>query len=100
MFGTALEPAKLKRRLLWRQSRPRSGNREDKVRLRQTLDDFLEFLADARARADKINFASAGVGSGTHLNLEKLKLDANINDAVFAAEAVEMMLGLIQQRQR
>src|SRR5262249_24347645 len=38
-----------------------------------------EFLADARARADKINFASAGVGSGTHLNIEKLKLDARIN---------------------
>ena len=38
-----------------------------------------EFLADARARGDKINFASAGVGSGTHLNIEKLKLDAHIN---------------------
>jgi tripartite-type tricarboxylate transporter receptor subunit TctC len=38
-----------------------------------------EFLVDARARSEKINFASAGVGSGTHLNLEKLKLDAQIN---------------------
>jgi tripartite-type tricarboxylate transporter receptor subunit TctC len=38
-----------------------------------------EFLADAKARSEKINFASAGVGSGTHLNLEKLKLDAHIN---------------------
>jgi tripartite-type tricarboxylate transporter receptor subunit TctC len=38
-----------------------------------------DFLADAKARGDKINFASAGVGSGTHLNIEKLKLDAQIN---------------------
>ena len=38
-----------------------------------------EFLADAKTRGDKINFASAGVGSGTHLNIEKLKLDAHIN---------------------
>src|SRR5262245_5413407 len=26
-----------------------------------------EFIADAKARSDKINFASAGLGSGTHL---------------------------------
>ena len=42
----------------------------------RTMSDF---LADAKARADKINFASAGIGSGTHLNNEKLKLDARIN---------------------
>jgi len=48
------------------------NNISSKVR---TMSDF---LADAKARADKINFASAGIGSGTHLNNEKLKLDARI----------------------
>ena len=38
-----------------------------------------DFLADAKARSTKINFASAGIGSGTHLNLEKLKLAAGID---------------------
>ncbi|HKA46250.1 MAG TPA: tripartite tricarboxylate transporter substrate binding protein [Burkholderiales bacterium] len=38
-----------------------------------------EFLADAKARPGKVNFASAGVGSGTHLNLEKFKLAAHID---------------------
>lgn len=33
-----------------------------------------DLVADAKARPGKINFASAGVGSGTHLNLEKFKL--------------------------
>ena len=38
-----------------------------------------EFVADARARPGKINFASAGTGSGTHLNLEKFKLATHID---------------------
>ena len=38
-----------------------------------------ELIADAKARPGKINFASAGIGSGTHLNLEKLKLMAHID---------------------
>lgn len=33
-----------------------------------------DLIADAKAHPGKINFASAGVGSGTHLNLEKFKL--------------------------
>ena len=38
-----------------------------------------ELVADAKARPGKINFASAGVGSGTHLSLEKFKMLASIN---------------------
>jgi len=38
-----------------------------------------QFVADAKARPGKINFASAGTGSGTHLNLEKFKLAAGID---------------------
>ena len=40
-----------------------------------------EFIADAKSRPGKVNFGSAGTGSGTHLNLEKFKLAAGI-DAV------------------
>ena len=42
----------------------------------KTLGDF---LAEARANPGKINFAFAGLGSGTHLNSEKFKLDAKID---------------------
>jgi len=38
-----------------------------------------EFLAEARSNPGKINFAFAGLGSGTHLNSEKFKLDARID---------------------
>jgi tripartite-type tricarboxylate transporter receptor subunit TctC len=38
-----------------------------------------EFVDDAKARPGKVNFASAGIGSGTHLNLEKLKLATGID---------------------
>jgi len=44
------------------------NNNASKIR---TIRDF---IADAKARPGKINFASAGIGSGTHLNLEKFKL--------------------------
>lgn len=37
-----------------------------------------DLLADARKRPGELNFASAGVGSGTHLNGEKFKLAAGI----------------------
>jgi tripartite-type tricarboxylate transporter receptor subunit TctC len=40
---------------------------------------FGDFLAEARANPGKINFAFAGLGSGTHLNSEKFKLDARID---------------------
>ncbi|MGH8649737.1 MAG: Bug family tripartite tricarboxylate transporter substrate binding protein [Burkholderiales bacterium] len=43
------------------------------------LKTFGDFLSFARANPGKINFAFAGLGSGTHLNSEKLKLDAKID---------------------
>jgi tripartite-type tricarboxylate transporter receptor subunit TctC len=43
------------------------------------LKTFGDFLAQARANPGRINFAFAGLGSGTHLNSEKLKLDAKID---------------------
>jgi tripartite-type tricarboxylate transporter receptor subunit TctC len=33
-----------------------------------------DFIAAAKAKPGSLNFSSAGVGSGTHFNLEKLKL--------------------------
>lgn len=38
-----------------------------------------DVIRTATAKPGTLNFASAGVGSGTHLNLEKLKLMAKIN---------------------
>ena len=38
-----------------------------------------ELIAEAKAKPGQINFASAGIGSGTHLNLEKFKLAAGID---------------------
>jgi tripartite-type tricarboxylate transporter receptor subunit TctC len=38
-----------------------------------------DFVAAAKARPGELNFSSAGIGSGTHFNLEKLKLMAGIN---------------------
>jgi tripartite-type tricarboxylate transporter receptor subunit TctC len=38
-----------------------------------------ELIADAKARPGKVNFASAGVGSGTHLTLEKFKIATGID---------------------
>lgn len=38
-----------------------------------------DVLKAATAKPGALNFASAGVGSGTHLNLEKLKLMAKVN---------------------
>jgi tripartite-type tricarboxylate transporter receptor subunit TctC len=40
---------------------------------------FADFLAAAKANPGSLNFSSAGIGSGTHFNLEKLKLMAGIN---------------------
>ena len=40
---------------------------------------FADFLAAAKANPGKLNFSSAGIGSGTHFNLEKLKLTAGID---------------------
>lgn len=41
----------------------------------KTLKDF---IAAAKAKPGQLNFSSAGMGSGTHLNLEKFKLMAGI----------------------
>ena len=38
-----------------------------------------DFVAEAKANPGKLNFAHAGVGSGTHLNTEKFKLAAGID---------------------
>jgi tripartite-type tricarboxylate transporter receptor subunit TctC len=38
-----------------------------------------DFLKAAKAKPGALNFSSAGVGSGTHFNLEKLKLMAGID---------------------
>lgn len=38
-----------------------------------------DVISAAKAKPGTLNFASAGVGSGTHLNLEKLKLMAKID---------------------
>ncbi len=38
-----------------------------------------DLITAAKAKPGTINFASAGIGSGTHLNLEKFKLMAKIN---------------------
>lgn len=43
------------------------------------IKTLAEMIADAKARPGKINFASAGTGSGTHLNLEKFKLATGID---------------------
>ncbi len=43
------------------------------------MKTLADFLAAARANPGKLNFSSAGIGSGTHFNLEKLKLMAGID---------------------
>jgi tripartite-type tricarboxylate transporter receptor subunit TctC len=42
----------------------------------KTVKDFVDA---ARANPGKLNFSSAGVGSGTHFNLEKLKIATGID---------------------
>jgi tripartite-type tricarboxylate transporter receptor subunit TctC len=42
----------------------------------KTLEDFVKA---AKASPGRLNFASAGIGSGTHFNLEKLKIAAGID---------------------
>jgi tripartite-type tricarboxylate transporter receptor subunit TctC len=42
----------------------------------KTLEDFVKA---AKPSPGKLNFASAGIGSGTHFNLEKLKIAAGID---------------------
>jgi tripartite-type tricarboxylate transporter receptor subunit TctC len=40
-----------------------------------------DFIAAAKSKPGALNFSSAGIGSGTHFNLEKLKLMAGIDVA-------------------
>ena len=44
-----------------------------------SVKSLAEFIAEAKAKPGQINFASAGIGSGTHLNLEKFKLATGID---------------------
>jgi len=43
------------------------------------MKTFADFIAAAKAKPGQLNFSSAGIGSGTHFNLEKLKLMAGID---------------------
>ena len=43
------------------------------------LKTLADFVAQARANPGKLNFASAGIGSGTHFNIEKLKIATGVN---------------------
>jgi tripartite-type tricarboxylate transporter receptor subunit TctC len=42
------------------------------------IKSVADLIAEAKANPGKIDFASAGIGSGTHLNLEKFKLATGI----------------------
>lgn len=44
-----------------------------------SIKSVADLVAEAKANPGKINFASAGVGSGTHLNLEKFKLATGVD---------------------
>jgi tripartite-type tricarboxylate transporter receptor subunit TctC len=61
------------------------------------LKSFGDFMAEARANPGKINFAFAGLGSGTHLNSEKFKLDAKSDFTLVSykgsADAITDVLG-------
>ena len=48
------------------------------VTLGSSIKSVREFIAEAKAKPGQINFAHAGVGSGTHLNTEKFKLATGI----------------------
>lgn len=49
------------------------------VPLSSPVKSVADLIAAAKAKPGSINFASAGVGSGTHLNLEKFKLATGID---------------------
>lgn len=48
------------------------------------MKSLRDFIAEAKAQPGKINFAYAGVGSGTHLNSEKFKYAAKIDFTLVA----------------
>ena len=43
------------------------------------LKSLADFVAQAKANPGKLNFASAGIGSGTHFNIEKLKIATGVD---------------------
>jgi tripartite-type tricarboxylate transporter receptor subunit TctC len=49
------------------------------VRPGSPIKSVADLVADAKAKPGQINFASAGIGSGTHLNLEKFKLATGVD---------------------
>jgi tripartite-type tricarboxylate transporter receptor subunit TctC len=44
-----------------------------------SIKTVADLIAEAKAKPGQLNFGSAGVGTGTHLNLEKFKLAAGVN---------------------
>jgi tripartite-type tricarboxylate transporter receptor subunit TctC len=48
------------------------------------MKTLADYLAEAKAKPGKLNMAFAGLGSGTHLNSEKFKLDARIDYTLVA----------------
>jgi tripartite-type tricarboxylate transporter receptor subunit TctC len=49
------------------------------VNPKSSFNSVKDLIDQAKANPGKINFGSAGVGSGTHLNLEKFRLASGIN---------------------
>ena len=49
-----------------------------------SIKTIADYIAQARANPGKLNMAFAGLGSGTHLNSEKFKLDAKIDFTLVA----------------
>jgi tripartite-type tricarboxylate transporter receptor subunit TctC len=43
------------------------------------LKTLKDFVAAAKANPGKLNFSSAGIGSGTHFNIEKLKIATGVD---------------------
>ncbi len=44
-----------------------------------TIKSVAELIAEAKAKPGQLNFGSAGIGTGTHLNLEKFKIAAGVD---------------------
>ena len=47
--------------------------------LSSKVKSIQDLIADAKARPGKVNFASAGIGSGTHLSLAKFQMMAHVD---------------------
>src|SRR6267378_1053947 len=63
------------------------------------IKSLADLLAEARAAPGKMNFASAGVGSGTHLNLESFKLATRLDVTHIPYKGTqEVMSDLLSER--